>query len=101
MGWLFFKLPKFEEAVCFIKTISVNGNLSNNFDLIVPILLFSLPVAIYHFIHSPWIDRYRQTDIFRSNLNKWKILEDIVLGIMLAMIVTNSGTSNEFIYFQF
>ncbi len=101
VGWLFFKLPKFDDAVGFIKTMSINGNLPNNFDLIVPILLFSLPVSLYHFIHSPWIDRYKQTDMFRSNLKKWKILEDIVLGIMLATIVTNSGTSNEFIYFQF
>jgi len=101
VGWLLFKLPRFEEAVDFVVTLVRNYKVKPGWSQIIPTLIFSVPVVIYHIPHFPtW------QNLIRQNLNKngqkvWNLYQDVALGIMLTMIFLNSGSSKQFIYFQF
>ena len=101
VGWLLFKLPRFEEAVDFAVTLVRNYKVKPGWSQIIPTLIFSIPVVIYHIPHFPtW------QNLFKDNSNKngekfWNLYQDLALGIMLTMIFLNSGSSKQFIYFQF
>lgn len=47
LGWLLFKLPRFEEAVDFLATLIRNVGVKPGFSHIVSVLIFSLPVVPY------------------------------------------------------
>ncbi|MEG4941220.1 MBOAT family O-acyltransferase [Microcoleus sp. F4-D5] len=101
VGWLLFKLPRFEEAVDFAVTLVRNYKVKPGWSHIIPTLIFSLPVVIYHIPHFPtWQNRMKQ-DSNKNAQKVWSIYQDLSLGIMLAMIFLNSGSSKQFIYFQF
>lgn len=99
-GWLLFKLSDFRQVLDFIDTMSKNVGLPNNYIYIELILLYSLPVIVYHMTHLPVIVNSTQTYTHKYE-RLWKPCKNIALGIMLAIIALNSGNSNEFIYFQF
>lgn len=101
IGWLFFKLPDFGQALDFLKTMAHNVKLPSNRAFINPVIIFSMPVVVYHLIHLPAFQIIKRNLFYKLNFKAGSILEDIILGIMLAMIILNSGSSNEFIYFQF
>jgi alginate O-acetyltransferase complex protein AlgI len=90
--WLLFKLP-FDEVLEYFKTVGLNTNIAINTDSIVMIVIYSLPVIIYHAIYllkrytgfSAWFSRYSY----------------IGYGFLMAMIALNSGPKGTFIYFQF
>ena len=91
IGWLFFKLQDFSQAMAFIKMIyhsEVGGISSINFSGGYFILAFSLPVFFYH---------------LQSRFNNLipRFIKDSIYGIMLFLILTNAGPSKPFIYFQF
>ena len=94
-GWLLFKLPNFTEASLYMKSIFHNWHtgefISKN--LLLYILLYSLPVVLYHAIYllreKPWLRRY----VLRYDY--------VLYGIMLFLLLTNSGSANSFVYFQF
>jgi alginate O-acetyltransferase complex protein AlgI len=100
LGWLLFKLSNFGQALDFISTMAKNMSLPNNYIYIELVLLFSLPVICYHLLSLK-----NTSDVVKSHISKhqksWSIFENMALGIMLALIVLNSGNSKEFIYFQF
>jgi alginate O-acetyltransferase complex protein AlgI len=96
-GWLLFKLPRFEQAVDFVLTLGRNWAIAPNLAYIVPVLLFSLPVVLYHLPHlSPL---HRVLTLQRQPRN-W-VQQELAYGVMLVLIAINSGSANEFIYFQF
>ena len=90
--WLLFKLP-FVQVIEYFKTVRLNTNVAVNTDGIVMILIYSLPVIIYHVIYllkqyagfSAWLSRYSY----------------IGYGFLMAMIALSSGPKGTFIYFQF
>lgn len=92
-GWLLFKLS-LGETVRLICVIGTNlGNISF-FDMrFFPVLIYMLPVFIYHFIYllhdKKWIQQY----VFRYSY--------IFYGLMLFLLLTNSGSVSQFVYFQF
>ena len=90
-AWLFFKLPNFSHVIEYFKTLYSNSGIVV-FPIIVYILIYSLPVILYHVAFL-----VRQNDIYRYI----KKLEYLVYGFMIFMIITNSGSSAAFIYFQF
>ena len=96
-GWLLFKLPRFEQAVDFIGCLINNVDLPPQVSMIITVLLFSLPVVIYHIPHFPTFQKHEVAT--PSKLGR--IWREIAVGIMLAGILLNSGNSDEFIYFQF
>ena len=93
-GCLFFKLPHFNEAVLYIKCIIANFGSEIFLDpKLFPILLYAIPVIIYHMLYCyrnvPFVQRY----ILRYNY--------VFYGLMLFLILTNSGSASSFVYFQF
>lgn len=98
IGWLLFKLPDFGQFLNFISTMKHNIKLPLNQSLTNPVIIFSLPVVVYHLIHL-----FVSSDKGANTLNSkhYKLFEDVIFGAMLVMIILNSGNSSEFIYFQF
>ncbi|MFI5154326.1 MAG: MBOAT family O-acyltransferase [Chitinophagales bacterium] len=91
LAWLLFKLPQFDQAIMFVKACFENLSIVNNYVLIFVISLYSLPVIFYHLLYLK-----RQSEpLF---LKKY---EFVIYGLMIFLIVTNSGTPGTFIYFQF
>jgi alginate O-acetyltransferase complex protein AlgI len=90
--WLLFKLP-FEQVVEYFKTVRLNTNINVNTDGIMMILIYSLPVVIYHAIYL-----LKQYAGFLAWLGRYSY---IGYGFLLAMIALNSGPGGTFIYFQF
>ncbi|MEG4393926.1 MBOAT family O-acyltransferase [Microcoleus sp. BROC3] len=101
VGWLLFKLPRFAEAVDFAVTLVRNYQVMPGWSQIIPTLTFSLPVVIYHIPHFPTWHNLMKQDSNKNAQKVGSIYQDLALGIMLAMIFLNSGSSKQFIYFQF
>jgi alginate O-acetyltransferase complex protein AlgI len=91
LAWLLFKLPDFTQVIAYVKSIFSNTGMVTNYISIFLILLYSLPVVLYHFL-------YLKRQASPGFLRKADVL---AYGIMLFFIFTNSGTPGAFIYFQF
>lgn len=94
-AWLFFKLPDFKHAFIYINHVFANGNFNSDFDQLKrasSILVYSFPVIVYHF-------HYLLTNHYTCKIPDF--IEYSCFGLMLFLIVVNSGSSTEFIYFQF
>lgn len=94
LGWLLFMFPNFSEAMLYVKCIFTNAHSYIFVDpKLLPIAVYALPVAAYHALYC-----YRQ----RMWVRRYILHFDYVLyGIMLFLLITNSGSSNAFVYFQF
>ncbi|HEY9890905.1 MAG TPA: MBOAT family protein, partial [Candidatus Sericytochromatia bacterium] len=101
LGWLLFKLPDFGQVLDFLRTMKHNFKLPINQALTNPVLIFSLPVVVYHLLHLPALSGDKIDKFKKSENQVYNLFKDIVLGGMLVMIILNSGSPNEFIYFQF
>jgi alginate O-acetyltransferase complex protein AlgI len=92
VAWLLFKLPNFSHVIQFAKSVYKNPDIEDDALVIYNIFIFSLPVILYHFRYI--LRRYA----------KMKYIEEykyFAYGVMLFLILTNSGLAGEFIYFQF
>ena len=92
-AWLFFKLPNFSEVIEYLKTIANNMSLSFYSKLCYNVLLYSSPVFLYHLFYV-----FKKKDKFNIVFQKYCY---ILYAIMLFLLLTNSGSSGSFIYFQF
>ncbi len=90
--WLLFKLP-FAQVLEYFNTIALNTKVRINTSGMVMILIYSLPVIIYHLIYL-----FKNNERFANWLNRYNY---IGYGFLIAMIVLNSGPGGSFIYFQF
>ncbi len=92
-AWLLFKLTRFEHVIFYLTALWRNTGMSSYMAIAVYILIYSFPVICYHFYYL-----YKQANPDR----KWPgRLEPYLYGIMLFLIITNSGIGTDFIYFQF
>ncbi|MEM9540571.1 MAG: MBOAT family O-acyltransferase [Cyanobacteria bacterium P01_E01_bin.42] len=103
-GWLLFKLSQFDQALDFLRVLWKNYDIPPTLIYIVPTLIFALPVVIYHIPYFPTFARSQSESGDRipslmANLSTTVL--DLTFGVMLALILLNSGSANEFIYFQF
>lgn len=95
-AWLFFKLPSFSQAMLYTRAMTSNWgnwNLSGHRSILIYCFLYSLPILCYHLLY-----------LFRipSRAGRWwRALEPVIYAVMLFLILTNRGTSDAFIYFQF
>lgn len=89
-AWLLFKLPNFDHVILYTKAIFNNISSQHNKLVIMFVFLYSIPVIIYHSMY-----------LFRSKISKLSKYESIFYGIMIFLILMNSGENNAFIYFQF
>lgn len=93
-GWLLFMLPDFSEAVLYVKCIFNNyGSVIFIDPKLLPIVIYAAPVALYHALYC-----YKDRDWVRKYVLRY---DYIFYGIMLFLIVTNSGSASSFVYFQF
>ena len=91
--WLAFILPDFSHVIEFLKSLVHNRYLGSELGVIARVLLYSLPVVIYHLNYladNAWPGRQSRA-----------YCEPVAYGVMLFLLITNSGSSTEFIYFQF
>lgn len=94
-AWLLFKLNHFEHAVLYVRCLTRgwSGVSLNSFlDWAAPLLLFSVPVALYH----AWALAPRPV----ADWTRRRSLE-FVYGAMAASLLLSPGSPGAFIYFQF
>ena len=93
-GWLLFVLPEFSQAVRYVQCIFGNfGKVAFLDPKLMPIAIYSFPVILYHLVY-----RFRYTTIVHRYILRFDYL---LYGLMLFLILTNSGSANAFVYFQF
>ena len=95
-AWLFFKLPQAEYVYLYTQSmflhLIVPGQLVGSIDTIFGCAMYSFPIFLYHvFIFFKIPLRFPQ----------WVIYEPVIYAILLFLIISNGGTSDAFIYFQF
>lgn len=91
MTWLLFKLPEFRYVLKYLKAIYTNFGLGR-VDIVFYIFIYAIPVIIYH---SMYLLQTRQVYV------KFRKVDFALYGMMIFLILTNSGTPGAFIYFQF
>lgn len=94
-GWLLFRLPEFSHVISYLKSIVTNFGYELSLTDIrnmVLIMLYSLPVILYH-LYYRFKEKYPQSTIAN--------FEYLAYGAMMFLIFTNSGSAEGFIYFQF
>ena len=92
--WLLFKLPDFAHVVEFVKCLARNTGPARPQSLYV-IALFSLPVAFWHVGSATAGRRAAWGEPISRRIGI------VLYAAMLFLLVTNSGSAGEFIYFQF
>jgi alginate O-acetyltransferase complex protein AlgI len=96
--WLLFQLPKFGDALLYLQELA-RWKSGMSPQSIFSILLFSSPIVIYH-IHAAWRPvlwvPFQEKQPRLSNM-----ATNAAYGLLLFLIVTNSGNPGAFIYFQF
>ena len=100
LGWLLFKLPNFNEAVDFLRSIVANKGLRPDLAVIAPVMLFSMPVIGYHVLSMKGVLLWRSRATEQPS-HAWNRLEPVILAALLVLLFLNYGTSTAFIYFQF
>lgn len=89
LGWLLFKLPEFGQVILYLNAVSENIGVHRK-DVLMMIFFYSLPMMIYYVNY-----------LVQEKINKNYLNNNMIYSILLFLIVTNSGSSGEFIYFQF
>jgi len=92
LAWLLFKLPDFHHVIEYFKCIFNNLRAKNDFKIIIYIMLYSSPVLLYHLIYL-----LKEKPVYK----KFRRFEYLLYGMMIFLIIVNSGSSGAFIYFQF
>ena len=97
--WLLFLMPDFSSVCQYFAIFFKTPVWLTSFQTIFIVVVYSLPVILYHLIAFNL--EFRNA---RSTALVWRLrytLQPIFLSIMLFLIILNSGTTGEFIYFQF
>ncbi len=92
LAWLLFKLPEFSHVVEYLKCIALNSKKAPSLGLILSIMIFSTPVILHH-LYYIYISNYEGRIIHK--------IKFAFYGMLLFLILTNSGIPGSFIYFQF
>lgn len=92
MAWILFKLS-FSEVIEYGKAFSSNFTVKPDKVKILLIGVYSLPVIIYHSLYL-----LNRKKAYAEIIGKYDF---IAYAILLFLIITNSGPSGSFIYFQF
>lgn len=92
LAWLLFKLPDFNHVTQYLVSLKKNFWLHDKSDLIAYILLYSLPVVLYHVSYA------LRNKMFFRYAGKYEYMG---YATMLFLLFTNSGSAGSFIYFQF
>jgi alginate O-acetyltransferase complex protein AlgI len=88
LGWLFFRLQDISQAAKYFQLMLHSEVSGMGMTSVFLICLYGSVIAAYHLLH-----------VYRSRLSPK--LRNVLYGVMLFLIVTNSGPVSPFIYFQF
>ena len=91
LAWLLFKLPEFDHVIQYFCSIKANCHTEINYKLITYIILYSIPVVLYHAVYLYKIKGGKISDR----------IQIFSYASMLFLILVNSGSTGAFIYFQF
>jgi alginate O-acetyltransferase complex protein AlgI len=89
-GWLLFKLTDFAHFTVYLKAIYTQWNGVTAKQWIVSIVLFSVPVVLYHAWH-----------LARPRLDRFVGLRSAAYGLMVFALIVQGSGGESFIYFQF
>ena len=93
VGWLLFKLS-LSETIHFLMAIVMNFDNAPFFEMrFFPILIYIIPVIVYHLMYIIREKRWVQLYVLRFDY--------LIYGILLFSLLTNSGSVSQFVYFQF
>jgi alginate O-acetyltransferase complex protein AlgI len=92
--WLTFLMPDLRQIGIFFQELTIPGKIIG--PVVFSSLVFSSIVVLYHAIG--WWNEHRPESMERF---KGSFLEGLALGIMVFLLLTNSGGPQGFIYFQF
>lgn len=92
--WLLFLMPDFGHVIGFFKSFAA-GSWSGSAPTLFTVLLFSSPVILYHLFAFARETFGAERVTPRESLVRWGY------ALLLFLIVTNSGTTGAFVYFQF
>jgi alginate O-acetyltransferase complex protein AlgI len=95
--WLLFQLPDFGEAVAYFREL-LAWRPGFAPQAIYVILFFGAPVVFYH-VWGHCRGRLMAATGRDPQAGRWAV--DLAYAAMLVLILTNSGSPGEFIYFQF
>jgi alginate O-acetyltransferase complex protein AlgI len=98
MLWLLFKLPDLHHAVEYMRCL-IQNPIGLQPQLFFQVALFSLPVFLMHLLSAARPGLARLHDRLGASGRAWG--EAVAYGCMLCLILLNSGSPGEFIYFQF
>lgn len=99
LAWLLFKLPNFSDALRYLEAIVANWGNYIDSPRIYNVLIFSVPVVMYHVAYLALENTSLRASFAWPRLQTWAA--PVSYGVMLFLIVVNSGVSGDFIYFQF
>ncbi len=95
--WLLFIMPDFTRVIAFFEAFSLGGWSLGSAQHAFVVLFYALPVVLYHGYAS-----LKESGVVDFEDTKIRgRLEPVALSVMMFLIVVNSGTTGEFIYFQF
>jgi alginate O-acetyltransferase complex protein AlgI len=96
--WLLFQLPNFKEVMLYFHELSLLRQGASP-QILFTVVFFGMPVILYHF----WaLFRPLCWDPFKAkNSDVATYLMNGVYGMLLFLIIVNSGGSGSFLYFQF
>jgi alginate O-acetyltransferase complex protein AlgI len=89
-AWLLFRLPDFPQAAHYFAAIIANWRIYSGGESFVALLVYSLPVVIYHAIQ-----------LVPSPAERPQPARTFAFAMLAAAICLNSGVPDAFIYFQF
>lgn len=97
--WLLFLMPDFDRVIQYFSVLFTTSTWLVSFQTIYIVVIYSMPIIIYHLIAY-----IRENSKEISSVCVWRarnIAQPLLLSIMLFFIFLGSGTTGEFIYFQF
>lgn len=92
--WLLFIMPEFSMVVDYFYYLFNQNKLITMPENVYIVFVYGLPILIYHLL--AYLEEESIINRIVTNESKY-----VYLSLMLSLIVLNSGTSGEFIYFQF
>ncbi|GAB3576281.1 MBOAT family protein [Spirosoma luteolum] len=96
LAWLLFRLPDFDHVIAYCRSMAQNLSKPHDMLVISFIGFYSFPVLAYH---AFYLMRQSDTSLPTATTpSRWTV---VGYGIMLFLLITNSGSSGSFIYFQF
>jgi len=90
-AWLLFKLPNFAHVIAYFRSIFENTDISFQFTKGINIVIYSSPIFLYHLIYM----------LKRKGVQIPAVIHYMAYGCLLFLLLTNSGSAQAFVYFQF